>query len=129
MGGKSLSSYHRHAFVTGVSGGLGLAFAKMLLGEGIRVTGTARDTARLASLAKNPLFTPRALDLANPSEAEAAFHDAAKTAGEGGFDLVINNAGFGLFGAFAATDYATWQEQLDALLVSLERIDAFFKNL
>lgn len=122
MSTKTLSSIYRHAFVTGVSGGLGLAFAKMLLGEGIRVTGTARDVDRLKVLAKEPLFTPLALDLGEPLAAERAFHDAAKAAGEDGFDLVINNAGYGLFASFTAVDYSTWQTQLDAVLGTTARL-------
>jgi short-subunit dehydrogenase len=119
---KTISSVYRNAFVTGASGGLGLAFAKMLQAEGIRVTGTARDTARLASLAKNPLFTPVALDLADATGAEQAFREAEKAAGEGGFDLVINNAGFGLFAPFAQADFSVWQAQLDAMVGATARL-------
>lgn len=122
MAADSLSSRYRGAFVTGASGGLGLAFSKMLLAEGIRVTGTARDPARLATLAKNPLFTPLALDLANPVAAEQAFLNAERLAGEHGFDLVINNAGYGFFAPFVSTEYAVWQAQLDALLGTTARL-------
>lgn len=94
----------------------------MLMSEGIRVTGTARDTARLANLAKNPLFTSFALELADPESAERAFQTASSNAGEGGFDLVINNAGFGLFGPFAAVDFTIWQKQIDAMLGTTARL-------
>jgi uncharacterized protein len=119
---KTIFSVYRNAFVTGASGGLGLAFAKMLQAEGIRVTGTARDTARLASQAKNPLFTPVALDLADAAGAERVFREAEKAAGEVGFDLVINNAGFGLFAPFAQADFSMWQAQLDAMVGATARL-------
>jgi len=120
---RRLAELYPRAFVTGASAGLGRAFAGMLLGEGVRVWGTARDAARLTDLAaRHPaLFTPVVLDLANPAAAEAAFERAAKSAG-GAFDLVINNAGYGVFGAFDATEFAVWQAQLDAMLGTTLRL-------
>jgi short-subunit dehydrogenase len=56
-----------------------------------------------------------ALDLGNAPEAETVFARAAQEAG-GGFDVVINNAGYGVFGWFAQTEYAQWQGQIDAML-------------
>jgi NAD(P)-dependent dehydrogenase (short-subunit alcohol dehydrogenase family) len=84
----------------------------MLLAEGVRVWGTSRDPARLPV---RDGFTPVALDLAAaPAEIEAAFVRAE--GGAGGFDLVINNAGYGRFGPFAGTDFAGWRAQLEAML-------------
>src|ERR1700754_3339198 len=95
---KRLSEIYRTAFITGASTGLGKAFAEMLLAEGVRVWGTARDVVRLADLtqAHSGRFTPLALDLRDGEKAEAVFV-AANTAA-GGFDIVINNAGYGVFG-------------------------------
>jgi short-subunit dehydrogenase len=120
---RPLAELYPHAFVTGASAGLGQAFATMLLDEGVRVWGTARDAARLTELATRypALFTPVILDLAEPEAAESAFARAAKSAG-GAFDLVINNAGYGVFGDFAATDFAAWQRQLDTMLTTTLRI-------
>ena len=117
-----VSDLHRTAFVTGASAGLGRAFAAMLLADGVRVWGTSRDVARLDPLvARYPeLFAPIALDLRNGAHAEAMFHEAEAEAG--GFDLVINNAGFGAFGQFAATDFSVWQQQLEVMLVNTARL-------
>jgi NADP-dependent 3-hydroxy acid dehydrogenase YdfG len=103
-----VSDLHRTAFVTGASTGLGRAFAEMLLADGVRVWGTARETVRLATLAAQPNFTAVALDLHDGAKAEAIFHEAENAAG--GFDLVINNAGYGVFGGFSTTDFSVWQE-------------------
>jgi len=128
---KRLSEIYRTAFVTGASTGLGAAFAQMLLDEGVHVWGTARDASRLESLAAvNPHFTPVVLDLADGEAAERAFREAAAEAGEGGdkcgslggFDIVINNAGYSVFGDFAQTDFAHWQAQLEVMLVNTARL-------
>jgi short-subunit dehydrogenase len=119
-----LADLHRTAFVTGASAGLGRAFAVMLLHEGVQVWGTARDSARLTELTSKGagLFHPVALDLTNAAGSEAAFERAAAEA-NGGFDLVIQNAGFGgTFGDFADTDFAAWENQLEAMLLATARL-------
>lgn len=122
MAAVRVSDRHRTAFVTGASTGLGRAFAAMLLAEGVQVWGTARDPARLAELAATPgaRFTAVALDLRAPDAVERAFRPAEAAAG--GFDLVINNAGFGLFGEFAAVDFERWRDQLDVMLIQPARL-------
>ncbi len=112
-----LSARYRTAFVTGASAGLGLAFTDMLLAGGVEVWGTSRDPARLPARAGLHAI---ALELGDGPAAERAFLDAEKAAG--GFDLVINNAGFGAFGAFAHTDFAVWEEQLRVMLVNTARL-------
>jgi short-subunit dehydrogenase len=113
-----VSDRHRTAFVTGASNGLGLAFTEMLLADGVRVWGTSRDPSRLAGLARaHPgAFTTVALDLRDAPAARRTFHEQDRAAG--GFDLVINNAGYGVFGEFAATDFSRWREQLEVMLVN-----------
>ena len=105
-----LSSLYRTAFVTGVGTGLGRAFADMLLQEGVQVWGTSRLIERLSDLEKTAGFTAVALDLRDGAAAERIFLAANQAAG--GFDIVINNAGYGAFGDFAATEFSVWQDQL-----------------
>jgi len=113
-----LSARYRTAFITGASTGLGGAFSQLLLAAGVEVWGTSRDPARLKiSHAK---FHPVALELGDGPAAERAFLDAEKAAG--GFDLVINNAGFGAFGSFAHTDFSVWEEQFRVMLVNTARL-------
>jgi short-subunit dehydrogenase len=89
----------------------------MLLGDGVQVWGSSRDPARLADLsAAHPdSFHPVVLDLADADGAVHAFNVASAAAG-GGFDFVVNNAGYGVFGEFAATETAVWRQQLDGML-------------
>ena len=117
MSAAPLSRLYRTAFITGASTGLGRAFAEMLLREGVEVWGTARDPRRLASRAR---FHPVALELGDGVSAERLFQEAARDAG--GFDIVINNAGFGVFGDFAGTDFAVWQRQFEVMLVNTARL-------
>ncbi len=117
---QRVSDFYPTAFVTGASTGLGRAFTEMLLADGVRVWGTARDTARLAELAKHNNFTPVALELRDSAAAEGVFIDADSSAG--GFAIVVNNAGYGVFGDFAATDFAVWQEQLEVMLLNTARL-------
>lgn len=114
---RRVSDIHRTAFVSGASAGLGLAFAEMLLGEGLSVWGTSRDPARLDRLRRGfpDRFTAVGLDLGQPSSASAAFLEAMARAG-GAFDLVVNNAGYGVFGEFESTDPAEWRAQVDGML-------------
>ena len=124
MAASRVSELHRTAFVTGASTGLGRAFAEMLLAEGVQVWGTSRDPARLRELAAPPgaRFTPVALDLRDGPEAGRIFQREAAHAGGGGFDLVINNAGYGVFGQFAATAFDVWREQMEVMLINTARL-------
>ena len=114
---STLAGHYRTALVTGASTGLGRAVAEMLLDEGLRVWGTARDPARLPGRAG---FFPVALDLGADASVDAAVQRAEGEAG--GFDVVVNNAGFGLYGPFVDRDFADWKRQLDAMLVRTLRL-------
>ena len=117
-----LSQLYRTAFITGASTGLGRAFAEMLLADGIRVWGTSRDPARLAEMVTHhgAAFSAVTLDLRDGAAAEKAFLDADRVAG--GFDIVINNAGYSVFGDFAATDFSLWAGQMNDMLVNTARL-------
>ena len=124
MPAARVSDLHRTAFITGASTGLGRAFATMLLAEGVSVWGTSRDIARLDFFTMDParagLFMPVTLDLRSGAHAEAVFREAETEAG--GFDLVINNAGYGVFAEFATADFSIWQTQLEVMLVNTARL-------
>jgi short-subunit dehydrogenase len=117
-----VSDLFRTAFVTGASVGLGRAFVDMLLADGVRVWGTSREVTRLADLGQThgSQFTAVALDLRDGPAADLAFRAADRVAG--GIDLVINNAGFGVFGEFAAVRFSEWQEQMEVMLVNTARL-------
>lgn len=87
-----MSDRARNVFLTGASSGIGLATATLLCRHGYRVWGTARDAAHLPALAG---LQPLAIDLADIDSIEPCYLGAQAQAG--GFDVLINNAGFASF--------------------------------
>lgn len=87
-------------FITGCSSGLGQVLAAELLIRGRRVIATARDGATLRDLAGHFPETCKALtlDVSDAARVKAAVREAADAFGR--LDVVVNNAGYGLVGAF-----------------------------
>jgi NAD(P)-dependent dehydrogenase (short-subunit alcohol dehydrogenase family) len=85
--------------ITGASSGLGRALAAAVLERGERVVATARSRDRVADLelAHPGRAAAVSLDVTDASQARPAL-DAA-IAAFGRVDVVVNNAGYGLFGA------------------------------
>jgi NAD(P)-dependent dehydrogenase (short-subunit alcohol dehydrogenase family) len=86
-------------FITGVSSGFGRQLTNQLLAGGDRVVGTVRDTGKVADLIERHPDTFRAelLDLRDT----AAIREVVERsfARPGRVDVIISNAGYGLFGA------------------------------
>ncbi|MET0382885.1 MAG: SDR family NAD(P)-dependent oxidoreductase [Burkholderiaceae bacterium] len=90
---------HSIALVTGATGGVGYAAARLLASEGYRkvfVTGRslsrARDAAeRLAAETKSQIFTPLELELDDPSNVWKALGELSKQGRQ--IDLLLLNAG------------------------------------
>jgi NAD(P)-dependent dehydrogenase (short-subunit alcohol dehydrogenase family) len=85
--------------ITGASSGLGRALAKAVLDRGGRVVATARDPEQVSDLVDRDPERAIAtqLDVTDPAQARAAV--AAGVDAFGRIDVVVNNAGYGLFGA------------------------------
>src|SRR5690349_23790569 len=89
--------------ITGCSSGYGLETARHFHNRGWRVIATMRSP-REDLLPKSDRMRVIALDVTNPASIAAAI-DAS-----GPIDVLVNNAGIGLFGAFEATPMATTRE-------------------
>lgn len=86
-------------FITGASSGLGRIMTEKLLGRGDRVIGTARRIDALADLsaAHGELLHVSALDLTDTAAIRATIDQAFGRFGR--IDVIVSNAGYGLFGA------------------------------
>ena len=85
-------------FITGASRGFGRIWAEAALNRGDRVVVTARDVSILDGLVAAHGESVLALPL-DVTDREAAFDAVARAADFlGSLDVVVNNAGYGLFG-------------------------------
>jgi short-subunit dehydrogenase len=111
------------ALVTGASAGIGAEFCRQLAGRGYSLVLVARRAERLEELAAklraqhaiDCLALP--LDLARPGAAEtleAALADAAIE-----IEFLVNNAGYGVPGAFGEPAWETHAESLNVMLNSV----------
>ncbi|MET9219091.1 SDR family oxidoreductase [Streptomyces sp. NPDC003300] len=106
--------------VTGAASGIGRATAFAFAEAGARIVAVDRDaegaarTAELARLIGAPDAWPETVDV---SDAEAMEELAERTAGLHDVpDVVVNNAGIGLAGAFLDTTPEDWKQVLDVNL-------------
>ena len=111
------------AIVTGGSRGIGLAIARALVTEGAHVAITGRNEAHLA--AARPT-----IESAGPGAVETLQADVrraedvtravdATVARFGGLDILINNAGVGIFAGVSAMTAAQWTEVIDTNLTGV----------
>src|SRR5690242_12283322 len=101
----------KKVFLTGASSGIGLAVAKSLSARGDEVWGTSRDPSRVPQVSH---MHPIRFDLSDPNSIEQSFKSALAEAGH--FDVVINNAGSGHFGAAEHLSNAEIESQFQILV-------------
>lgn len=89
----------KNVLVTGASSGIGAAVAEFLADKGFRVWGTTRNLAKVADLPRTLLDKVSFIELDVTKEQSVArgVADCLKQAGK--IDILINNAGYGVFGS------------------------------
>lgn len=98
-------------FITGASSGIGRKIAERLVQEGFDVWGSARSLSRLPKLDG---FHPVELDLCDAASIEQAVRQVE--AESGGIDVLINNAGNGIFGPVVKFSQAELDSQFQTLV-------------
>ncbi|MFP9097859.1 SDR family NAD(P)-dependent oxidoreductase [Flavobacterium sp. RHBU_24] len=105
--------------ITGASRGFGKLWAEAFLKRGDKVAATARNTEALADLIATygDAILPIKLDVNNRDESFAAVAKAKEYFGS--LDVVINNAGYGLFGTIEETTEAEARSQFETNVFGL----------
>lgn len=118
------------ALVTGASSGLGTDFARQLAAQGCHLILTARRLERLQEL-QTEIITRYGVkvdclvsDLAVP-DAARQLYEQIKAAGQT-VDVLINNAGHGLYGEFWQTPWARVHQMLELDMVALTQLTHLF---
>jgi NAD(P)-dependent dehydrogenase (short-subunit alcohol dehydrogenase family) len=85
--------------ITGVSSGFGRELTRQLLAADDRVVGTVRDTAKVADLAEQHpgTFIPELLEMTDTAGIRQLTDRCWRQLGR--IDVIVSNAGYGLFGA------------------------------
>ncbi|MEG1753139.1 MAG: SDR family NAD(P)-dependent oxidoreductase, partial [Christensenella sp.] len=110
------------ALITGASSGIGRDIARALSARGYDLIITARREDKLLEL-KNELNTDVRIitaDLSDKNECMRLHSEA------GDVDVLINNAGYGVFGAFDKTDLAQELNMLDLNILSVHILTKLF---
>src|SRR5262249_11293199 len=119
----SAESVRRTALITGASGGIGLEFARIMAADGHNLVLVARNGERLRSVADklqrpgNIEIRCKAADLSEPGAAEGLWSELQATRLQ--IDVLINNAGAGIYGGFDEHDLENLSRMLQVNMVAL----------
>ena len=105
--------------ITGGSSGIGEATARQLRADGFTVFAAARRLDRMAGLAELGIHT-LAMDVTDDASMVAGVEMVIREAGR--IDLLVNNAGYGSYGALEDVPIAEGRAQFDVNLFGLARL-------
>jgi len=95
------------ALVTGGSSGIGFAIAKTLIEAGVRVAITGRDEKKLYKAAELLSAVPIRADVSNEADVQRTMREVLQAFDH--LDILINNAGFGVFKKLVEMDKASFE--------------------
>lgn len=112
----------KKALITGASSGIGRDIAKILDSQGYDLILTARREERLTALANCLIGSPKiiAMDIAGADNAKKLYELTCAD----NIDVLINNAGFGVWGSFAETSV---EREVDMIKLDVETMHVLMK--
>lgn len=118
----------RRALVTGASGGIGYSLSKQLSEEGYRITAVARNEGHLKKLMAELGGSGHDYLVADLATQKGQTLTEERI-GSDHYDLLVNNAGVGVFGDFAKTDLEKQISMMRLNCEALVRLSyAYLKN-
>ena len=113
-----------NALITGASSGMGREMAIYLSELGYDLILVARDKEKLLELQKK-IKTNTKIVVADLSD-ESKLKDIYILCKNDNIDVLINNAGFGLFGSFDETDLKTEMDMIDVNIKAVHTLTKYF---
>jgi len=129
-GNKMAQLTGKTALVTGASSGLGVDFAKCLAEKGSNLVLVARRTDRLEAVKADIVnqyrveVTNISSDLSLPNSPQKLYDDLKAL--NKPIDILINNAGLGLYGGFLEIDWAKERQMLEIDILALVHMTKLF---
>lgn len=125
-----IGSKDRYALITGASSGMGYEYAKLFAKDGKNVVVLARSRDKLEKL-KGDLEKEHGTkvavlvkDLADPKAPREVISELEKAGID--IDVLVNNAGFDVYGKFQDTDWQREAEMLQLNIVALTQLTKLF---
>jgi short-subunit dehydrogenase len=128
--GNSGAVMEKSALITGATAGIGSELAEILAADGCALALVARDQPRMAARARdleNQYHVPvKALahDLSNPAAPAQIFDQLRRESFP--VSVLVNNAGFGVFGRFAETDLEREMQMLQVNMGAVVQLTKLF---
>lgn len=110
-------------FITGASSGLGKAVALLFASRGWSVIATMRNPGSAPDLAANANITVLPLDVTDTAQIRSI---AKQVTDLGRVDVVVNNAGYGMFGPLEGASDEDLRRQIDTNLLGTMQVTKAF---
>ncbi len=107
-------------FITGTSSGIGKATALYFAEQGWNVAATMRSPEQHTDFVQYPTVKTYPLDVTDTTSITTAISQAIQDFGQ--IDVLVNNAGFSVFGAFECASESDIQRQLNTNLLGVMNV-------